>query len=804
MKKIMTRWALGALFTLMVCSAMAQVPQAINYQAVARNNAGALLPNQTISIKINILSGSATGPVLYSERHVIQTNQFGLFSLPVGRGTPVSGQFPTISWRTSDQWLQVELDPTGGTNYFLMGTSELLSVPFALYAEEAGSVIMGMPDLIDVDTTGLQQGYVLKWDGTNWVPAPDNNSGQAYTAGTTLSLTSGNVFNHDPHTGDAIGDDTLTVVGIQTVPVTSVYPTHLQILKFDGFTNTWILDYDSSSHPYFGGTGITVSNDTIYHAPHWGDAVGADSLTVTGLQGVPISTTLPLPDEVLKFNATTGEWEPRPDSSSIPLVGGNGIAISGDTIINTIWIEDYPDIYRDTGNVGIGTPNPHPAAILELDANDRGFLPPRLTADERDSIPGPPMGLTIFNTTDSLLNYYNGSCWMTTYQRSCDDCDFDMWVTDTTGIIDHVNTDSASTTIVINQTSTGGIFDVGLYVLPFTLPPGMTVSLGQNLVNGSGTSRLSVKTTVFTTPGTYPVIVQGFCGSALRSAMFLVTVDSCYTVDIFNARQDFDLANFGSLPGPGTPICVVANLSPGVEITSTDTLTPAFDVGNLDTGSVVGINNWGVIMGTGGDGGAGGSFSNFGEPGYGGGDALNLSCTTYIQNQGQIYGGGGGGGSVGLELFNLPIIGSFSVGAGGGGGARDGQGGGTGLIVLLWQDGQDGTSGIYGFGGQGGNLNIPISFSITGLEQITITPQAQGGDGGGYGIDGTTGTLYVNVAISLPFVGTIFNQNFPNPPISVFPGGGEAGMAIKRNGHPLSGYVDGNYQNFQIKGEVGN
>lgn len=800
----MTRWALGALFMLVVLSAAAQVPQAINYQAVARNNAGILLPNTTIAIKINILSGSATGPVLYSERHVITTNQFGLFSLPVGRGTPITGLFTNITWSNANQWLQVELDPTGGTNYFLMGTSEMLSVPFALYAEEAGSVIMGMPDLIDVDTTGLQQGYVLKWDGTNWVPAPDNNSGQGYSAGTTLSLDANNTFHHEVHTGDAIGDDTLTVVGLQTVPITSAVPAHLQILRFNGFTNMWELAYDSSSNPIYGGTGITVSNDTIYHNPHWGDAIGRDSLTVVGIQGIPVSPTQPGPNEVLKYNQNLNQWVPRPDSSSIPLIGGNGIAISGDTVINTLWIEDYPDIYRDTGNVGIGTPNPHPAAILELDANDRGFLPPRLTADERDSIATPPMGLTIFNTTDSLLNYFNGQCWMTTYQRSCDDCDFEMWTTDTTAIIDHVNTDSASTTVVINQTSTGGIFDVGLYVLPFTLPQGMTVSLGSSLINGSGTTGLSVKTTVFTPPGTYPVIVQGFCGSALRSAMFLVTVDSCYVVDIFSPRVDFDLAQFASLPGPGTPICVVANLSPGVEITSTDTTVPAFDVGNLDTNSVVGINNWGVIMGTGGDGGSGGSFTTFGEPGYGGGDALSLSCCTQIQNQGQIYGGGGGGGSVGIELFSLPIIGSLSIGAGGGGGARIGEGGSTGLVVLLWADGSDGTSGIYGTGGQGGNLNIPISFSITGVEQVTITPQAQGGDGGTYGQAGTTGSLFVNVQISLPFVGTIFNQNFPNPPITVFPSGGDPGMAIKRNGHTLSGYVDGTYQNFQIKGEVGN
>src|SRR5688572_13835266 len=110
------------------------VPQALNYQAVARDASGSILANQNIRIKFNILQGSAFGPVQYSETQSVTTNQFGLFSLKVGRGTPITGSFTNVPWTQADQWLQVEMDPTGGNNFFLMGSSELISVPFALYA----------------------------------------------------------------------------------------------------------------------------------------------------------------------------------------------------------------------------------------------------------------------------------------------------------------------------------------------------------------------------------------------------------------------------------------------------------------------------------------------------------------------------------------------------------------------------------------------------------------------------------------------------------------------------------------------
>lgn len=706
----------------------AQVPNAINYQAVARDGGGNLMPNATVGIKLNILQNAPTGPVEYSERHTVTTNQFGLFTLAIGRGVPVTGTFGNINWGNTTKYLQVEMDPSGGTTFYLMGTSQLITVPYAFYANEVLNVDIGLNDLNDVSTIGVLPGQTIKWNGLEWVPSDDLNT--TYSAGTGLSLI-GTTFSHNPHTGDAIGATNLTVVGLQTVP---------------------------------------VSNAT------------------------------PNPGDVLKYNAGTMQWEPMPDSAGAVLYAGNGIAINNDTIINTVWLVTGANATRDTGSVGIGTHTPHPSAILDLDANDRGFLPPRLTTTQRDNITGPAAGLMIFNTTDSIMQYYNGQCWLATFQEDCDDCLFDFDISDTSGIITRTTVDTTGTNIILNQTS-GIPTNISLFLI-HNLPAGATASLSNFSVFGSGTARLTVESDVFATPGTYPIAIQAVCGNRIKIKVFEVTIDSCYLVTLTAAQQNYDLQSAAGLPGPGTPICVVLDVLPGVDVTSNTTIAPALTTGNLDPQSQVGIRNRGSILGRGGDGGAGGTFGTFGDPGEDAGNALNLTVRTHVQNlDGFIFGGGGGGGSVALEILSIPGFGTLTIGAGGGGGAGGGLGG-TSSIALLYDAGQNATYTASSLGADGGVLNIPISINLTAAT-LTITPNAEGGDGGNYGLQGGTGVIFVNVDVSVPILGSIYNQNFPDPPPAIIPPGGLDGMAIKRNGNTLIGVVDGNYQTTFLKGRVG-
>jgi len=122
----------------LILNSVAQPPQAFNYQAVARDNLGVVLPNHTIALRFSILDNSSSGSVLYSETFTSATNQFGLFTVNLGTGAVVSGVFSTINWASGSKWLQTEMDIDGGSNFTLMGSSQFLSVPYALYAAKSG------------------------------------------------------------------------------------------------------------------------------------------------------------------------------------------------------------------------------------------------------------------------------------------------------------------------------------------------------------------------------------------------------------------------------------------------------------------------------------------------------------------------------------------------------------------------------------------------------------------------------------------------------------------------------------------
>ena len=125
---------LSTLFTLvLLINANAQVPQGVNYQGVARNNAGTPLTSTAIALRLSVLDGSG-GPVLYQETHNVSTNTLGIFSVVIGGGTIVQGTFAGVNWSTGNKYLKVEMDAAGGVNYVTMGTDKLQSVPYALYA----------------------------------------------------------------------------------------------------------------------------------------------------------------------------------------------------------------------------------------------------------------------------------------------------------------------------------------------------------------------------------------------------------------------------------------------------------------------------------------------------------------------------------------------------------------------------------------------------------------------------------------------------------------------------------------------
>ena len=132
---------LAVLFTITGLSLFAQAPEVFNYSAIARNGAGQPVINQTIAIQFVIRKTSNLGPVLYTENHIVQTDAYGLFNLPVGGGSVLNGSMSAINWSIDNYYLEVKLDITGGANFATMGTTQLLSVPYALHAKTANDLV---------------------------------------------------------------------------------------------------------------------------------------------------------------------------------------------------------------------------------------------------------------------------------------------------------------------------------------------------------------------------------------------------------------------------------------------------------------------------------------------------------------------------------------------------------------------------------------------------------------------------------------------------------------------------------------
>lgn len=142
-----------AIIGLTAFSSFAQSPEKLSYQAVVRNGSGDLITSGTVKLRFTVKSGSANGTTVYQESQNANPNSLGLVVATIGAGTVASGNFANINWPGTTFYLKVEMDPNGGTSYTDLGTTQLLSVPYALHAKTA--------DALTADPQSLE----LRWDG---------------------------------------------------------------------------------------------------------------------------------------------------------------------------------------------------------------------------------------------------------------------------------------------------------------------------------------------------------------------------------------------------------------------------------------------------------------------------------------------------------------------------------------------------------------------------------------------------------------------------------------------------------------
>ncbi len=465
-------------------------------------------------------------------------------------------------------------------------------------------------------------------------------------------------------------------------------------------------------------------------------------------------------------------------------------------------------------NVGINTNTPDSSALLHLESTDKGFLPPRLTDIQRNAISSPAEGLVIYNTTDSVVEYYDGTCWIPAYQDGCDACNIDLQFTQSSYVIDRVNTlniNIPGTAVASGNSTTMDITAVSNFSHETTL------ALNKDSLNTTGQFSLDISTNVFETGGIHTITFIASCGTSLFIESIQVDASLCDQVVLSADQINYDL----STAGPDGSNCIVVTVNENIGVRSSDVTMPAFTTGSL-TGCNIGILNNGYIYGKGGDG-----PLLMGEDGQDGGGALHLTCDTEIRNNGMIYGGGGSGLTVGsfTSAGIGPITVCFAIGAGGGAGMPDGIGGGSNsggtctTVIGIWEPGND--AGTEYDDNEGAPVSETQSFNIpTPVVSGTIVISVHGGGGGDFGEDGTGSSQPIdftgselNIVINIPFVGDItipiplgpilnpIANSINNAVNSSVPGVG--GYSIKHNGNTIN-VLDGDYQTYQLRGAVEN
>lgn len=252
MKQILTFFATIA-FT---ATLLAQSPQKFSYQAVIRDAENNLVTNQAVGMQISILQASATGTAVYVETQAPAANANGLVSIEIGSGTLESGDFGTINWAEGPFFIKTETDPAGGTNYSITGTSQLLSVPYALYSLSSGDSY---------------------WSG--------NNAGIGYQDGFVGLGTANPEFKFDIN--DNISDGNRTLLNIENKNTSSTSSAALEV-KSGSQTNYTVLRMHGDNYSYSWwqkhGQLKTVGDGLIIEATK-ADKSGGDIIFVNGSTG---------------------------------------------------------------------------------------------------------------------------------------------------------------------------------------------------------------------------------------------------------------------------------------------------------------------------------------------------------------------------------------------------------------------------------------------------------------------------------------------------------------------------------------
>lgn len=381
------KWILVVLLvqTLALTEAMAQVPQLFNYQGIARDNKGNPLQSQSLSLKISVLATADATVSDYDERHSVKTNEFGLYTLQIGNGTPLLGDMKSVKWETGNKYIRVAIDPKGGDDFQWVGTTQLLSVPYALYADKAGmaretvnSTGGTRAGAVSTSATGTgTTNYLTKFTAANTI-----YNSQLFDNGSNIGIGTASPASKLHITTSTGNQEHLRMENLNSGGWGKFIMYNDNVLNYHTFTKygsavagTYggasalfpyanLLVFGSNNSPTVLANGSNIGFATVNGATASFKFIAVQSTGNVGLGGnatpstnVQINRTDATGDTLKITNNTTGHT--AADGLDIRTTGNNADIINRENGILTLGTNNLERVRIDAaGNIGIGTTSP--------------------------------------------------------------------------------------------------------------------------------------------------------------------------------------------------------------------------------------------------------------------------------------------------------------------------------------------------------------------------------------------------------------------------------------------------------------
>jgi len=390
----------------------AQAPEKISYQAIVRDAGNALVSTQTVGMQLSILQGSITGPAVYVETQMPSSNINGLVSIEIGSGTVVSGAFNTIDWSAGPYYIKTETDPTGGTTYTITGTSQLMSVPYALHSKTAENVTNDQVDDADADPTNEIQDISL--------------------TGMALSISGGsNVDLTTIQDGTGTDDQNISGSGLSGTDLTiGIEGGTSEVVNLSSLQDGTGTDDQNLTGATLTGTTLQVDiengTSTTVDLAVLQDGTGTDDQNISGsgLSGTDLTigieggTSEVVNLSSLQDGTGTDDQNLTLNGTNLSIEAGNTVNLSS-IVDDGDWVLSGNDMYNsNTGNIGIGTTQGAAKVVIRgsgstsltdalLVENSAGTDILKISDDGRISFNGNNSASQLYNTVpnSSTLSY---------------------------------------------------------------------------------------------------------------------------------------------------------------------------------------------------------------------------------------------------------------------------------------------------------------------------------------------------------------------------------------------------------------